>query len=280
MQRALAQQCKRPEKTGSGSPLAGLFACLALACATLPQPGPAQTPPQTPPQIATARYVGPTDAYGHGAVAGGEYDGLEITWTTGQRHVLRPSGGIFEDTQPRLADLNGDGRPELVTVVADFAKGARIQIYAQPDSSLAHLAPIAATAPIGQRHRWLAIAGIADLDGDGQIEIAYVDRPHLARVLRVVRVYPVAGATGWQLTEIAQQQGHSNHQLRAAQIEGGLRRCGGLPQIITADASWRHVLATSLGRDGRLHSRHLGPYDGPASMAKAQRCPGPVQPRP
>ena len=96
MQRALAQQCKRPEKTGSGSPLAGLFACLALACATLPQPGPAQTPPQ----IATARYVGPTDAYGHGAVAGGEYDGLEITWTTGQRHVLRPSEGIFEDTQP------------------------------------------------------------------------------------------------------------------------------------------------------------------------------------
>ena len=280
MQRALAQPCKRPAKMALCSPLVGLIACVALGWSALPRPMAAQALPQTAPQISAARYIEPTDAYGHGAVAGGEYSALEIIWSTGARQVLRASGGIFEDTHPRLADLDGDNRPELVTVVADFTAGARIQVYAQPDATQPHAQPVAATAPIGQRHRWLAIAGIADLDGDGRVEIAYVDRPHLARVLRVVRAYPAAGGTGWQLAEIAQQQGHSNHQLRAPQIEGGLRHCGGLPQIITADAAWRQILATRLGRDGRLRSRSLGPYEGPASMARALRCPGPEQDSP
>lgn len=277
MLRALAQPCKRPAKTPPCSPLVGLFACVALAFSALPQPIAAKALPQTAPQISAARYIEPTDAYGHGAVAGGEYGALEIIWSTGARQVLRASGGIFEDTHPRLAN-GGDNRPELVTVVADFTAGARIQVYAQPDATQPHAQPVAATAPIGQRHRWLAIAGIADLDGDGRVEIAYVDRPHLARVLRVVRAYPAPGHTGWQLVEIAHQQGHSNHQLRAPQIEGGLRHCGGLPQIITADAAWRQILATRLGRDGRLRSRSLGPYEGPDSMARALRCPGAARP--
>ena len=33
----------------------------------------------------------------------------------------------------------------------------------------------------------LAPLGAADLDGDGKIELAYIDRPHLAKILRIWR---------------------------------------------------------------------------------------------
>jgi hypothetical protein len=48
--------------------------------------------------------------------------------------------------------------------------------------------PLASTPWIGQRFRWLAPVAAADLDGDGAMELAYVDRPHLARTLRVWRI--------------------------------------------------------------------------------------------
>ena len=74
---------------------------------------------------------------------------------------------------------------------------------------------IAATPYIGTRFRWLAPLVAADLDGDGWIEIAYIDRPHLAMVLRVWRfengvLHPVAEASGL-----------TNHQFGADVIEGG-----------------------------------------------------------
>lgn len=114
---------------------------------------------------------------------------------------------MFEDTAPRLTDLDGDGAPEVVTVVSTFAQGARLQIWALRDTGLT---PVAATSLIGTRHRWLAIAGVADLDGDGRMNIAYVDRPHLARVLRVVSVW--RRGDDWHITPVAQAPGHTNHR--------------------------------------------------------------------
>ena len=119
----------------------------------------------------------------------------------------------------------------------------------------------AETAPIGTRNRWLAIAGIADLDGDGRIEIAYVDRPHLARVLRVLEVGP-----GFALREEASAGGHTNHRFGDGFIEGGVSDCGAGPEVLTADPGWSQVQGTRLV-DGALVTRDLGPYSG------ALRCP-------
>ena len=76
---------------------------------------------------------------------------------------------------------------------------------------------VAATPNIGQRNRWLAPVAAADLDGDGATEIAYVDRPHLARRLRIWRF------EGGSLTEIAALPGLTNHRIGEAFITGGLR---------------------------------------------------------
>lgn len=216
-------------------------------------------PVQAQEHITAARYLTPSSEYDHGAVPGGEYAGLEVTTARGQYRV-RLDGQVFEDTAPRLADLDGDGAAEVVTVMSIFDQGAQIMVWTVHDGALA---PLVWNPPIGTRHRWLAITGIADLDGDGRMEIAYVDRPHLARVLRVVSVWR-DGAT-WRIAPVASAEGHTNHRYGAPLIEGGVFDCGQGPEVVTADRDWTQALASRLV-GGRLQTRDLGPYTGPDSL--------------
>ena len=83
--------------------------------------------------------------------------------------------------------------------------GARLAIYGVGGR-------ITANDWIGRRIRWLAPIGAADFDGNGTIEIAYVDRPHLAKTLRVWRY-----RTG-TLTQIATRPGVTNHRIGEVDI--------------------------------------------------------------
>ncbi len=156
---------------------------------------------------------------------------------------------MFEDVEARLADIDGDGGAEVVVVETDLALGARLAVYG-PEGLRA------STSFIGQRHRWLAPAGIGDLDGDGRIEIAYVDRPHLVKDLVILR--PIDGG----LPEIARLPGLTNHRIGDAVISGGLRPCASGPVLLLADAAWQHAIAVTLG-PGTITRRDLGPI--PAS---------------
>ncbi|WP_323785148.1 VCBS repeat-containing protein [Thalassovita sp.] len=210
--------------------------------------------------IQSARYVDPTPRYAHGVFGDTlEWAGLQIRLSDGRRvRVTLPSDQVFEDQAPRLIDVDLDGDVEIVVVQTDIARGASLAIY--DENGL-----IAATPPIGQTHRWLAPLGGADLDGDGRVELAYIDRPHLARTLRVWRFE--AGA----LTDVASLTGLTNHRFGQARISGGIRDCGTGPEIITADADWRDVMAVRLTQ-GRLVARPLGRFDGPDSFARALDC--------
>ena len=100
------------------------------------------------------------------------------------------------------------------------------------------IAIIAATPYIGRSNRWLASIGIADFNGDGDIDIAYIDRPHLAKTLRV-RTHK-----NGKLTEAANITGLSNHRIGDSFISGGIRTCGETPEMITADAAWKSIIST------------------------------------
>jgi hypothetical protein len=190
-----------------------------------------------------------------------EWGALRLTLEGGSVVVLRlPEDRVFEDTVPRVVDVTGDGLAEAVVVESDAALGARLAVYDGRGGLLA------ATLFIGTRFRWLAPVGIADMDGDGRVEIAYVDRPHLARVLRVWRIE--AG----RLVEVASAQGLTNHRIGEPDIGGGLRTCGGIVEMITASADWSRVIATRLTEDGRLTSRDMGPHRDRESLAAAMRC--------
>lgn len=212
-----------------------------------------------PPQITRAYYDEPTTRYPHGALGDDtEYGALVLVLSNGQKRRIRlPDTSVFEDTAPRLADLDGDGAPEVITVEALASQGARLAVFGADGL-------FAATEPIGTRFRWLAPAGIGDLDGDGRVEIAYVDRPHLAKVLRVVRF------NDGQLQPIAARRGFSNHQFGAPDIVGGLRHCGDRTEVILASGDWQSLMAVELA-DQELKAARLGPYSATA-IERALEC--------
>lgn len=211
-------------------------------------------------QITAAAYDAPSHRYGHNVLgAQGEWDALILTLAGGrQLRIVPPDAGIFEDTAPRLADLDGDGAAEVVTVRTSLTRGAALAVYGPQGE-------IAATPPIGAPHRWMAVVGIADLDGDGRPEIAVIDRPHLARVLRIWAL------RDGRLVELAAASGLTNHHFGEAAPEGGIRSCGGVSEVIVADANWQRIVAARL-RAGTIFGRDLGPYRGPASLTAARHC--------
>jgi hypothetical protein len=229
-------------------------AWLTLCLWLLAQPASAET-------IIKADYAAPTTRYAHGVLGDAvEWGALRLALADGRRLTMTlPESLVFEDIAPRLADLDGDGAPEVITVESSLTKGARLAIYG-PEGR------ITATPHIGQRNRWLAPIGAADMDGDGAMEIAYIDRPHLAKTLRLWRYRDSS------LEEIAAAQNLTNHKIGWGFIPGGLRECGNGPEIITADGDWSQIMATSIVA-GTLRSRSLEVYNGPDSLNAAITCP-------
>ncbi|WP_412555753.1 FG-GAP repeat domain-containing protein [Shimia sp. MIT1388] len=214
-------------------------------------------------EITSARYTDETARYAHGVLGDAiEYGTLELTLKDGKRLALTlPQDRVFEDIAPRLADMDGDGAPEVITVESSQTGGARLAIYDETGLR-------AATPHIGQRNRWLAPIGAADLDGDGHIEVAYIDRPHLAKTLRVWRYKDN------KLTQVASQAGLTNHRIGEDFISGGIRDCGDSPEMITVNANWSEVMATRF--DGKaLSPRALGPFKNQASLTRALDCKAP-----
>ena len=106
-----------------------------------------------------AWYGQPTTRYDH-AILGDAIEGgsLVVIDAQGIRHELvLPERLVFEDITPRLADLDGDGRSEIVTIRTDVTAGAAVAVYELAEGQLVERA---ATAPIGLPHRWLSIAEI------------------------------------------------------------------------------------------------------------------------
>lgn len=207
-----------------------------------------------------------THRYDHAILGDGiEAGGLRaMTATKGpcDLAVILPRTRVFEDLAPRIADLDGDGRNEIIVVETNIARGASLAVYGLRAGRLKKLA---ATPAIGRTHRWLAPVGTADLDGDGTLEIAYVDRPHLAKILRVWRY------RNGRLTEIAALDGLTNHRIGDDFIQGGIKACGTGQAILTADADWRRIMSVRLS-GGTLTASPVGPYEGPGSLERALAC--------
>lgn len=221
-----------------------------------------------PAPLVAAWLEAPTDIYGHRVLgdipeafvlAARGADGAEY------RFDLRDAPGppaVFEDVAPRVVDADGDGVPDIVVVEADLAAGAQLAVYGLRRGQLAK---VAATPHIGTRHRWLAPVAVADLDGDGVIEIAYVETPHLGKRLRVW-TWAAGG-----LTELASLGGVTNHRIGEPFISGGLRDCRRGPEMVLATADWRGLVAVRL-EGGALVADRIGPLDGAADFDATLGC--------
>lgn len=233
---------------------AGLAVCLWLAGAATAQE-----------RISYAGFSNGTNLYQH-CILGDcmEYTTLTIgrvdaSGTAAWRRVrLNPREAVFEDITPRLWDVTGDGAPEVVVVQTSVTQGASLAIYGWDGV-------IAQTPYIGQPNRWLAPVGIGDLDGDGRIEIGYVDRPHLRKTLVILE---------WNNAELvveAEVPGLSNHRIGEAMFLSTMRVCNGRPEFLSLNADWTSIMATRWTGTG-YESTEVGPFQGIASLTMATLC--------
>lgn len=119
---------------------------------------------------------------------------------------------VFEDRQPRLADLDGDGRDEIVVVRSRLDRGASVAVVAVVGDKLAI---VAETPPTGRPNTWRNPAAIVDLDGDGRPEILEVQMPH---VLGRLRVWALQPGKEMRLRQIAELDDVSNHMAGSAAL--------------------------------------------------------------
>lgn len=210
-------------------------------------------------EIRSATFSEPTTRYAHGVLGDAiEWGALDLRLRDGTvKRITLPLSRVFEDLEPRLIDVDLDGDVEAVVVESHQNTGGRLSIY--DETGL-----VAATPHIGRSNRWLAPIGGADLDGDGRIELAYIDRPHLAKTLRIWRF------KDGKLSEVATQTGLTNHRIGEDFITGGIRTCAGQPEMITANAQWSRLIASSF--DGTsISTKDLGPFS-PKAVTKALNC--------
>ena len=213
-----------------------------------------------------ARFAEPTTRYAHCVLGDcAEWGSLIVTNAAGQDISFDlPADRVFEDLAPRCASIDGKGTPAIIVIESQADSGAQLAAYGlNPDGTAVQ--KIAATPHIGQSNRWLAPIGIADFNGDGQKDMAYIDRPHLAKTLRVVTL------DGDRLVEIANARGFTNHRIGEDFISGGVRDCGQGPEMVTVDASWRNVMITRM-RAGRIEAAIHSPYEGQDTLIAALDC--------
>jgi hypothetical protein len=220
--------------------------------------------------IARAWLAQPTGRYPHG-VFGDEVEAgtLVVETAAGAQHAYRlDDGSVFEDVSPRLADLDADGRDEVWTMRSDFFAGARLEAYGLQDGKLVRQF---AADPIGLGFRWLNPIGVADFDGDGVREAAYVQTPHIGGIVTIVR------ASGERLVRVARLSGYSNHAMGSPALDlstvADFNGDGSAEMIVPVDG--RRQLAVLALKGGALVERWRSARVAPVAAAlRAVRAKG------
>ncbi|MBS7807969.1 VCBS repeat-containing protein [Variovorax sp. PCZ-1] len=190
--------------------------------------------------IAWAWLASPTARYPHTSMGSPIHAGsLHTLSREGKvhQHIL-PKQRVFEDLQPRLVDLDGDGRDEIIVIEADAERGAALVAYGLPRSGEL-LEERARSAYLGLPFRWLNPVGFADFDDNGKLDIASITTPHIGGTLTLYRYAPP------RIEPFAKAMDVSNHQMGDPnlQMHAILTPPGQRPTVIVPDMSRRALHA-------------------------------------
>jgi FG-GAP-like repeat len=222
--------------------------------------------------IAWAWLGSPTMRYPHKALGATTHAGslhVLINTTSGklQEIVLElPFTRVFEDRMPRLMDLDGDGRDEIILIESDALRGSATVVYglqiAKNSKKSPELVERARSAQTGSTFRWLNPVGVADFDGDGKLDIASVITPHVGGLLTLYHYAPP------KLEPFAQAMDTSNH------------RMGDLEQQVAVIVEQKGLRPTIIVPDMQLKALHALRWDAPGQwkeLADVKPLPATVQ---
>lgn len=216
---------------------------VADKCSYLPGPADAEIVTAIGKGITTAWYGNRTEIYGHGVLG----DAIEahtlyvktntMSATDCALHITLDAHAVFEDVNPRIADVTGDGYNDVIVIESNLDTGASLAIYGIENG---HFQKLASTPHIGQSNRWLAPVGTADFNADGIEDVVFIETPHLGGDLQI-----------WSFKDrlarkLAAQRGFSNHKIGENTMTGGIAQCGGPPIIVVPDRRWQTTMAATL----------------------------------
>ena len=208
--------------------------------------------------IAWAWLSTPTMRYPHKALGASTHAGslhvlLNVAGSKQQEIVHElPFNRVFEDRVPRLVDLDGDGRDEIILIESDALRGSATVVYGVQSVKTAKgsdkkliLAELARSAQTGSTFRWLNPVGVADFDGDGKLDVASVITPHVGGLLTLYRYAPP------KLEPFAQAMDTSNH------------RMGDLEQQVAVIVEQKGIRPTIIVPDMQLKALHALRWEAP-----------------
>ncbi len=234
--------------------------------------GAAQAEPCFPgPTVKDAAYVDPSRAYGHGAVANGEWAHLRYR-VDGQTVTVAPlEGVVFEGPRP----LSGGCAGTVLAVESSLTKGSRVVEFdgkgkGQPVSDW-----------IGRPHRWISlIDNVRRGEPAGERRARHyplaIDRPHLLGDLVIYDPPSLTGGPDDRPPYPARvlYRGVSNHRLGAPDTVGGMRHCPDAPTgVVLATLDWSAVLRLDFDeRQENIVRATRFEGTGPDSFAAAMAC--------
>lgn len=218
------------------------------------------------PILREAAYAERSRAYGHGAVADGEWAQLRYIvsarGTTTTITVVPPEGVVFEGPRPLVTDPCGG---LVVAVESSLEKGSRV-VWFDPAGI-----PVARGDWVGTPHRWISLVGTVTTprrERRAEVATLAIDRPHLRGDLLLLE------RRGARLRSTVLARGLSNHRLGAADTLGGARACPGVKNsFVLATLDWSAVVRIEVdpvNRSARETARFAG--SGPKSFAAAMAC--------